>query len=41
MRTGNGAMVAIITLQSLLVVGALTFPQVIGPVSIAFLAFVV
>lgn len=41
MLTGIGAMVAIIVLQSLLVVGALTFQQEIGPVSIAFLVLVV
>jgi hypothetical protein len=38
---GIGAMVAIIVLQSLLVVGTLTFEEEIGPVSIAFLVLVV
>jgi hypothetical protein len=37
---GIGAMVAIFLLQLLLVVGALTFQQQIGPVSIAFLVLV-
>lgn len=37
MMIGIGAIVAILVLQSLLVVGALTFEEQIGPVSIAFL----
>lgn len=41
MMFGIGAIVAIMVLQSLLVVGALTFEEQIGPVSIAFLVLAV
>jgi hypothetical protein len=41
MMMGIGANLAIIVLQSLLVVGALTFQEEIGPVLIAFLVLVV
>ncbi len=41
MMIGVGAMVGIIVLQSLLVLGALTFQEEVGPVLIAFLFFVV
>jgi hypothetical protein len=41
MVIGIGANVAIIVLQSLLVVGALTFQEEVGPVLIAFLVLVV
>lgn len=41
MTIGIGAMVAIVVLQSLLVGGALTFEEEIGPVSIAFLVLIV
>ena len=41
MTIGTGAIVAIMVLQTMLVIGTLTFEQQVGPVSIAFLGLAV